>query len=150
MGTCDDFSIFMSAVIDEASFDRCSGYIEAAKADSNCEIIAGGGYDKSKGYFVEPTIIVTKDPKCLTMREEIFGPILTVYVYEDDKMEETIEIMKDTSSKISFVRKFLIVALVYALTGAIYCEQESLVQELTMKLRQTAGNFYINDKVSSR
>jgi len=132
MGTCADFSIFMSAVIDEASFDRCSGYIDSAKADPNCEIIAGGGYDKSKGYFVEPTIIVTKDPKCLTMREEIFGPILTVYVYEDDKMDETIEIMKDTS--------------IYALTGAIYCEKESLVQELTMKLRQTAGNFYINDK----
>ena len=108
MGTVDDFSIFMSAVIDEASFNRVSGYIEAAKADPNCEIIAGGGYDKSKGFFVEPTIILTKDPKCLTMQEEIFGPVLTVYVYEDDKMDETIEIMKDTSSKFLRSRQCLI------------------------------------------
>jgi len=132
MGDVSDFSIFLSAVIDEASFDRISGYIDAAKADPNCTIIAGGNCDKSKGFFVEPTIIVTKDPKCLTMSEEIFGPVLTVYVYDDNKMEETIQTMKDTS--------------IYALTGAIYCEEESLVQDLAKELRQTAGNFYINDK----
>jgi len=132
LGEVSDFSIFLSAVIDEASFDRISGYIDAAKADPSCTIIAGGNCDKSKGFFVEPTIILTTDPKSLTMREEIFGPVLTVYVYDDDQMEETIQILKDTS--------------IYALTGAIYCEQESLVQKLAMELRQTAGNFYINDK----
>jgi len=132
MGDVSDFSIFLSAVIDEASFDRISGYIDAAKADPNCTIIAGGNCDKSKGFFVEPTIIVTTDPKSLTMSEEIFGPVLTVYVYDDDKMQETIQTMKDTS--------------IYALTGAIYCEEESLVQDLAKELRQTAGNFYINDK----
>lgn len=98
MGDVSDFSIFLSAVIDEASFDRISGYIDAAKADPNCTIIAGGNCDKSKGFFVEPTIIVTTDPKSLTMSEEIFGPVLTVYVYDDDKMQETIQTMKDTSS----------------------------------------------------
>lgn len=132
VGDVSDFSIFMSAVIDEASFDRISGFIEHAKADPSCTIIAGGNCDKSKGYFVEPTIILTTDPESKTMSEEIFGPVVTIYVYEDDKMDETIELLKNTS--------------MYALTGAIYCEQESLVQKLAMELRQTAGNFYINDK----
>lgn len=132
MGDVSDFSIFLSAVIDEPSFDRISGYIEAAKADPSCTIIAGGNCDKSKGFFVEPTIIVTTDPECVTMTEEIFGPVVTIYVYEDDKMYETIELLKNTS--------------IYALTGAIYCEDEPLVQKLAKELRQTAGNFYINDK----
>lgn len=132
MGEVSDFSIFLSAVIDEKSFDRISGYIDAAKADPNCTIIAGGNVDKSKGFFVEPTIIVTTDPQCLTMREEIFGPVVTIFVYDDSKMDETVQMLKDTS--------------IYALTGAIYCEEEELVQSLTKELRQTAGNFYINDK----
>jgi len=132
MGEVSDFSIFLSAVIDEKSFDRISNYIDTAKADPSCTIIAGGNCDKSKGYFVEPTIILTTDPNFVTLKEEIFGPVLTVYVYDDDKMDETIEQMAESTQ--------------FALTGAIYCEQESLVQDLTMRLRQTAGNFYINDK----
>ena len=163
LGTVDDFSIFLSAVIDEKSFDRISGYIEGAKADPNCTIIAGGNCDKSKGmldilseiyliwlgYFVEPTIIVTTDPNVVSMREEIFGPVLTVYVYDDDKMDETIELMSENTRKSCTVLDSWYISCYseFALTGAIYCAQESLVQELSMKLRQTAGNFYINDKV---
>ena len=100
MGDVDDFSIFLSAVIDEKSFDRIESYIEGAKADPNCTIIAGGNCDKSKGYFVEPTIIVTTDPNVVSIREEIFGPVLTVYVYDDDKMYETIDMMAENTREL--------------------------------------------------
>ena len=131
MGTTEDFTNFINAVIDERSFDKISGYIAAAKKADNCEIIAGGTYDKSEGYFIEPTVIVTQDPKSITMCEEIFGPVLTIYVYEQS-FEEILEIADSTSP--------------YALTGAIFSKDRAAVNLATQKLRHSAGNFYINDK----
>lgn len=131
MGSPEDFSNFINAVIDERSFDKIAAYIDQAKADGQ-EIIAGGNYDKSVGYFVEPTIIVTKDPKYRTMCEEIFGPVLTVYVYDDNKINETLDIVNTTSP--------------YALTGAIYGKGRDEINMMTNKLRHAAGNFYVNDK----
>ena len=132
MGDVEDFSNFINAVIDEKSFDKLAKYLDAAKADSSVEVIAGGGYDKSKGYFIEPTVIVTKDPKYVTMCEELFGPVVTVYVYEADKYEETLEVVDQTSP--------------YALTGAIFAQDRYAIDLATRKLVQAAGNFYINDK----
>ncbi len=132
MGPTEDFGNFINAVIDEKSFDKIAGYIEEAKKDSNCEIIAGGTYDKSAGYFVAPTVIVTKDPKYKTMCEEIFGPVLTVYVYDAEKFEETLILVDSTSE--------------YALTGSIIAEDRYAIELATKKLRNAAGNFYINDK----
>lgn len=132
MGPTEDFSNFINAVIDEKSFDKIANYIEEAKKDANCEIIAGGTYDKSSGYFVAPTVIVTKDPKYKTMCEEIFGPVLTVYVYDAEKYEETLELVDSTSE--------------YALTGSIIAEDRYAIEVATKKLRNAAGNFYINDK----
>lgn len=131
MGTTEDFTNFINAVIDERAFDKISGYIAAVKKDDNCEIIAGGGYDKSEGYFIEPTVIVTQDPKSTTMCEEIFGPVLTIYVYEQS-FEEILDIADSTSP--------------YALTGAIFSKDRAAVNLATQKLRHSAGNFYINDK----
>ncbi|RFP65746.1 L-glutamate gamma-semialdehyde dehydrogenase [Hymenobacter lapidiphilus] len=132
MGDVEDLSNFINAVIDEKSFDKLAKYLDTAKADSSVEIIAGGGYDKSKGYFIEPTVIVTKDPKYVTMCEELFGPVVTVYVYEADKFEETLEVVDQTSP--------------YALTGAIFAQDRYAIDLATRKLVQAAGNFYINDK----
>ncbi|MFD2784876.1 L-glutamate gamma-semialdehyde dehydrogenase [Hymenobacter rubripertinctus] len=132
MGDVEDLSNFINAVIDEKSFDKLAKYLDAAKADSSVEIIAGGGYDKSKGYFIEPTVIVTKDPKYVTMCEELFGPVVTVYVYEADKFEETLEVVDQTSP--------------YALTGAVFSQDRYAIDLATRKLVQAAGNFYINDK----
>ncbi len=132
MGPTEDFGNFINAVIDEKSFDKIAGYIEEAKKDANCEIIAGGTYDKSSGYFVAPTVIVTKDPKYKTMCEEIFGPVLTVYVYDAEKFEETLTLVDSTSE--------------YALTGSIIAEDRYAIELATKKLRNAAGNFYINDK----
>jgi 1-pyrroline-5-carboxylate dehydrogenase len=132
MGPTEDFGNFINAVIDEKSFDKIANYIEEAKKDANCEIIAGGTYDKSSGYFVAPTVIVTKDPKYKTMCEEIFGPVLTVYVYDAEKYEETLELVDSTSE--------------YALTGSIIAEDRYAIEVATKKLRNAAGNFYINDK----
>lgn len=131
MGPIDDFSNFINAVIDEKAFDSISGYIAKAKADGQ-EIIAGGNYDKSKGYFIEPTVILAKDPAYRTMCEEIFGPVLTIYVYDADKWSETLELVNSTSP--------------YALTGAIFSQDRYAVVEATQVLRHAAGNFYINDK----
>ena len=131
MGVIDDFSNFINAVIDEKAFDSISGYIAKAKADGQ-EIIAGGNFDKSKGYFIEPTVIVAKDPTYRTMCEEIFGPVLSVYVYDENKWEETLEIVNTTSP--------------YALTGAIFSQNRYEIITATNKLRHAAGNFYINDK----
>lgn len=132
MGTVEDFTNFVNAVIDEKAFDSIAGYIEKAKADSGAEIIVGGGYDKSVGFFIEPTIVETKNPKSLTMCEEIFGPVLTMYVYPADQFEQTLEVLDDTSP--------------YALTGAVLSQDRDAVVLATRKLRNAAGNFYINDK----
>ncbi len=132
MGGTEDFSNFINAVIDEKAFDNITGYIEKARSLSSNEIIAGGGYDKSKGYFVEPTVILTKDPQSITMEEEIFGPVLTVYVYPDQEVEPTLDLVNTTSP--------------YALTGAIFAQDRHTIHHLTERLRDAAGNFYINDK----
>lgn len=132
MGTPEDFTNFINAVIDEKAFDKITGYIAEAKKSKDCEIVSGGGYDKSKGYFIEPTVIKTKDPKYTTMCEELFGPVLTVYVYPDDQFEETLELCDQTSP--------------YSLTGAIFAKDRAAVTLATQKLRHSAGNFYINDK----
>lgn len=132
MGPTEDFTNFINAVIDEKSFDKLAKYIDAAKKDSNVEVIAGGNYDKSKGYFIEPTIIVAKDPKYVTMCEELFGPVLTVFVYDENKFEETLELVDSTS--------------IYALTGAILAQDRYAIELAAKKLSNAAGNFYINDK----
>ena len=132
MGPTEDFTNFINAVIDEKSFDKLAKYIDAAKKDSSVEVIAGGNYDKSKGYFIEPTIIVAKDPKYVTMCEELFGPVLTIFVYDAEKFEETLELVDSTS--------------IYALTGAILGQDRYALELATKKLSNSAGNFYINDK----
>lgn len=132
MGPTEDFSNFVNAVIDEKSFDKLARYIDNAKADSNAEIIAGGNYDKSKGYFIEPTVILAKDPKYVTMCEELFGPVLTIYVYDENQFEETLDLVDSTS--------------MYALTGAILSNDRYAIELATKKLQNAAGNFYINDK----
>ncbi len=132
MGDVRDFRNFFNAVIDEAAFDGTMKYIELAKASSEAEILWGGKGDKSKGYFIEPTIILTTNPKFVTMEEEIFAPVLTIYVYEDAKLEETLKVLDETSP--------------YALTGAIFARDRYVINQLTAALANTAGNFYINDK----
>jgi 1-pyrroline-5-carboxylate dehydrogenase len=132
MGSVEDFSNFINAVIDETSFDKITSYIENAKKDANAEIIVGGKYDKSKGYFIEPTVIEAKDPNYVSLCEEIFGPVLTIYVYDENKFEETIELVNNTSP--------------YALTGSIIAQDRNAIALATDKLRNAAGNFYINDK----
>ena len=132
MGTVEDFSNFINAVIDERSFDKIEEYIRNAGKSSNASILVGGKCDKSKGYFIQPTIIETKDPGYVTMCEEIFGPVLTIYVYDAKKFEETLKIVDTTSP--------------YALTGSIIARDRNAVELATDKLRHAAGNFYINDK----
>jgi 1-pyrroline-5-carboxylate dehydrogenase len=132
MGTTEDFSNFINAVIDEKAFDTITSYIEEAKKTSDVEIIAGGHYDNKEGYFIEPTIIVTKNPSYRTMCEEIFGPVLTVYVYDESQFEETLDIVNNTS--------------MYSLTGSIIAQDRAAVRMASHKLRNAAGNFYINDK----
>jgi 1-pyrroline-5-carboxylate dehydrogenase len=127
-----DFRNFMSAVIDEAGFDNAMHYINLANESSNAEIICGGHGDKSVGYFVDPTIILTTDPQFVTMKEEIFAPVLTIYVYPDDQLEETLHILNQTSP--------------YALTGSIFARDRQAINYLTEALADTAGNLYINDK----
>jgi 1-pyrroline-5-carboxylate dehydrogenase len=132
MGGTEDFGNFINAVIDEKAFTSITGYIEKARQNPMNEIIAGGKYDKSKGYFVEPTVIVSKDPSSLTMCEEIFGPVLTIYVYHSENFEQTLELVDSTSP--------------YALTGSIFAKDRYAVELATKKLTNAAGNFYINDK----
>jgi 1-pyrroline-5-carboxylate dehydrogenase len=132
MGGTEDFGNFFNAVIDERSFNSITGYIEKAKQNPMNEIIAGGKSDKSKGYFVEPTVIVTKDPSSVTMCEEIFGPVLTIYVYHSENFEQTLELVDQTSP--------------YALTGSIFSKDRYAIELATKKLSNAAGNFYINDK----
>lgn len=132
MGGTEDFTNFINAVIDEKSFDKLAGFIDNAKKDKGVEIIAGGNYDKSKGYFITPTILKVEDPYYVTMCEELFGPVLTLYVYDDEKWEETVNIVDNTS--------------IYALTGAILSQDRYAIAYATDKLKNAAGNFYINDK----
>jgi 1-pyrroline-5-carboxylate dehydrogenase len=132
MGNPEDFSNFVNAVIDEAAFDRISGYIAQVKKDKKAKIIAGGGYDKSEGYFVEPTVIETTDPSYRTLCEEIFGPVLTIYVYADKDFEKTLKLVDQTSP--------------YALTGAIFSNDRAATLVANDLLKNSAGNFYINDK----
>lgn len=132
IGTTEDFGNFVNAVIDEKSFDKIAEYIDKASKAKDAKIIAGGKYDKKKGYFIHPTVIEALDPKYVTMCEEIFGPVLTIYVYEDAEFEKTLELVDSTSP--------------YALTGAVISQDRSAVELATRKLRHAAGNFYINDK----
>ncbi len=132
MGSPEDMSNFVTAVIHEGSFNKLAKYIDQAKADKDAEIILGGNYDKSKGYFIEPTVIVTTNPHYSTMETELFGPVLTVYVYEDDNYSETLKLVDSTSE--------------YALTGAILAQDRYAITEATTALQNCAGNFYINDK----
>jgi len=132
MGDVRDFRNFFNAVIDEASFDNAMKYIELAKNAKDAEILVGGKGDKSKGWFVEPTIILTTNPKFVSMEEEIFAPVLTIYVYDDAKLDETLKVLDETSP--------------YALTGAIFARDRYVINHLTGALANTAGNFYINDK----
>ncbi|NQX86358.1 MAG: L-glutamate gamma-semialdehyde dehydrogenase [Flavobacteriaceae bacterium] len=132
MGSPEDLNNFVTAVIHEGSFDKLAKYIDQAKTDKDAEIIVGGGYDKSEGYFIEPTVIVTKDPKYTTMCTELFGPVITIYVYEDNQYAETLKLVDQTSA--------------YALTGAIFSTDRFAAAEATKALENCAGNFYINDK----
>lgn len=132
MGDIEDFTNFMGAVIDKASFDKLSMFIDNAKKDDETEIIFGGGHDDSVGYFIEPTVILTTDPHYVTMEEELFGPVLSIYVYEADKWNETLELVDTTSP--------------YALTGGIFCNDRYATDKAVDYLSQAAGNFYINDK----
>jgi 1-pyrroline-5-carboxylate dehydrogenase len=122
----------VNAVIDERSFDKIRGYIDRAEKDPKAKIIAGGKTDKSKGYFIDPTIIETSDPEYITLKEEIFGPVLTIYVYPEQEFEQTLDLVNRTSP--------------YALTGSIISRNRQAIEQATEKLRQAAGNFYINDK----
>ena len=132
VGTVEDFSNFVNAVIDEKAYDSITKYISKAKKDKKAKILVGGNYSKSKGYFIEPTVIETSDPKYTTMCEEIFGPVLTIYTYPATKFEKTLEILNSTSK--------------YALTGSIISQDRASIELATQKLRHAAGNFYINDK----
>jgi 1-pyrroline-5-carboxylate dehydrogenase len=132
MGSPEDFGNFITAVIHEGSFDKLASYIDQAKKDTDAEIIVGGNYDKSVGYFIEPTIIVTTNPHYTTMETELFGPVMTIFVYEDDKWAETLKLVDTTSE--------------YALTGAIFSQDRYAIEEATIALQNAAGNFYINDK----
>ncbi|WP_329805340.1 L-glutamate gamma-semialdehyde dehydrogenase [Flavobacterium facile] len=132
MGSPEDFSNFITAVIHEGSFNKLASFIDQAKKDADAEIIIGGNYDKSKGYFIEPTVIVTTNPKYATMETELFGPVITIYVYEDAKWAETLTLVDQTSE--------------YALTGAVLSTCRYAIEEATVALQNAAGNFYINDK----
>jgi 1-pyrroline-5-carboxylate dehydrogenase len=132
MGSPEDFGNFITAVIHEGSFDKLASYIDQAKKDADAEIIVGGNYDKSVGYFIEPTIIVTTNPHYTTMETELFGPVMTIFVYEDAKWQKTLKLVDTTSE--------------YALTGAIFSQDRYAIEEATIALQNAAGNFYINDK----
>jgi 1-pyrroline-5-carboxylate dehydrogenase len=132
MGTVENFENFINAVIDEKSFDKLESYIKNVKKDKSAKILVGGKCDKTEGFFIEPTVIETTDPKYVTMCEELFGPVLTIYVYDENKYEETLKLVDSTSG--------------YALTGAIISQDRKAIELATNKLRNSAGNFYINDK----
>ncbi len=132
MGDVEDFTNFMSAVIDKGAFKSITDYINFAKESNETEIITGGNFDDSKGYFIEPTTIVTSNPKFKTMEEEIFGPVMTIFIYDDEKFDETLDLCDSTSP--------------YALTGAVWAQDRKAILKMSDRLRNTSGNFYINDK----
>jgi 1-pyrroline-5-carboxylate dehydrogenase len=132
VGPTEDFENFVNAVIDEKAFDSIAAYIDKAKKDKDARILFGGNYDKSDGYFIEPTVIQARKPDYLTMCEEIFGPVLTIYVYDDAKFDELLDIIDNTSP--------------YSLTGSIFCKDRAVIAQVSKALRNAAGNFYINDK----
>ncbi len=132
MGSPENFENFVTSVIDEKSFDKISKYIDDAKDSDSAEVIIGGSYDKSKGYFIEPTVILTSDPNYVTMREEIFGPVMTIYVFKDSDFDKTLDLVDKTSE--------------YALTGAILANDRYIIEKATEALKNSAGNFYVNDK----
>ncbi|HSZ72057.1 MAG TPA: L-glutamate gamma-semialdehyde dehydrogenase [Cytophagaceae bacterium] len=131
-GSVEDFSCLVNAVIDEIAFDKIMAYIEHAHQSDTCNVLAGGTGNKENGYFIQPTLVQVYDPKHRLMQEEIFGPVLSVYVYEDHEFEETLQLVNSTSP--------------YALTGALFAEDEKVIEDVLVKLRFAAGNFYINDK----
>ncbi len=132
MGPPEDFRNFFNAVIDEASFDKLASEIDLARKSPDAEVIFGGGCDKSVGYFIEPTVILAKDPMYRTMQEELFGPVLTLFIYDDQKLDETLDLLDKTS--------------IYALTGAVFAQDRYAIEKITKRLENAAGNFYINDK----
>ena len=134
MGSPENFENFVTAVIHKGAFDRLANAIEQVKIDSEAEIIAGGGYDDSEGYFVEPTVVITSDPQYSTMKKELFGPLVTIYIYQDSKWSETLSLVDKTSE--------------YALTGAVFSQDRYALEEALTVLENAAGNFYINDKPS--
>src|SRR5258705_1086779 len=131
IGPTEDFTNFVNAVIDETAFDKITSYIDEAKKNK-IEFVSGGGYDKSKGYFIEPTVLLTSDPNYITMCEEIFGPVLTVHVYDDNRFEDILNVVDKTS--------------IYELTGSIIAQDRNTIEMATKRLVHAAGNFYINDK----
>ena len=132
MGSVEDFSCFVNAVIDEKSFDKLQGYIRKVRKDKHAKILVGGKCDKTNGFFIEPTVIEVTDPNYVTMCEELFGPVLTLYVYDEYKFEDALKLVDATSP--------------YALTGAVIAQDRFAIELATRKLRNAAGNFYINDK----
>ena len=126
------FETFTSAVIDRASFNRIKAYIDHARSSSSTKILVGGEYDDSVGYYIQPTLIETTDPKDKLMKEEIFGPVVTTYVYDDNKFDETVDLVNDTSN--------------YALTGSIFCQDKQILEQTRQRLINAAGNLYLNDK----
>lgn len=134
MGSPEDMSHFITAVIHEGSFDKLVSYIDQAKKDNDVEVLVGGTYDKSKGYFVSPTVLQTTNPKYTTMETELFGPVVTIHVYDDEKWDETIDLVDSTS--------------IYGLTGAVIAQDRYVIEEASKRLVNAAGNFYINDKPS--
>lgn len=132
MGSPEDPSNFITAVIDRGSYEKLTGYIEDAKKDKDADVIIGGTYNMDEGYFIRPTVILTTDPHYITMEEELFGPVLTIYVYEDKKWEDILKVIDNTSP--------------YALTGAIFSGDRYVISKATKALVNAAGNFYINDK----
>ena len=135
VGPPEDFSNFVNAVINQTAFDTITGYIKYVKGRNDAEIIAGGTYDGSSGFFIDPTLIVTTDPHFKTKEEEIFGPVLTLYVYEDGEFEDALDLCDGTSP--------------YALTGAVFARERSAITTARRRLVNAAGNFYINDKPTS-
>ncbi|MBK8153575.1 MAG: aldehyde dehydrogenase family protein [Saprospiraceae bacterium] len=132
MGSPEDFTNFINAVIDEKAFDKIKSYIDGVQSDTDAEVVFGGHCDKSTGYFIQPTVILTSNPHYITMEEEIFGPVLTIYIYDDEKFEDVVNLVDSTSP--------------YALTGAIFASDRAIISRVSSKLKNAAGNFYINDK----
>ena len=134
VGDVTDFTTYLGAVIDQSAFDSIKGYIDHAKESNDAQILAGGECDDSKGFFIQPTLIQTSDPKFKTMEEEIFGPVVTVYVYKDEDYDQALSLCESTSN--------------YALTGAIFAKDREAILEMEKRLRYSAGNLYVNDKTT--